>query len=72
MVEGCLANYARIDVLQNNVGTLAMGGPVETSEEDWDLGQDTPCPCDVRRFRGIEVRALGQTHFRAPWRKTQM
>ena len=36
MVEGCLANYGRIDVLQNNVGTLAMGGPVETSEEDWD------------------------------------
>ena len=40
MVEGCLASYARIDVLQNNVGTLAMGGPVETSEEDWDRVHD--------------------------------
>ena len=36
MVEGCLAKYGRIDVLQNNVGALAIGGPVETSEEDWD------------------------------------
>ena len=36
LVAACLASYARIDVLQNNVGALAMGGPVETSEEDWD------------------------------------
>ncbi len=36
MVTACLENYGRIDVLQNNVGTLAMGGPVETSEQDWD------------------------------------
>ena len=36
MVEGCLAKHGRIDVLQNNVGALAMGGPVETGEADWD------------------------------------
>ena len=36
MVAGCVAQYGRIDALQNNVGILAVGGPVETSEADWD------------------------------------
>lgn len=36
MVEACLDRYGQIDVLHNNVGTSALGGPVETSEEDWD------------------------------------
>ena len=34
-VEACLDAYGRIDVLENNVGILKVGGPVETSEEDW-------------------------------------
>lgn len=34
-VEACLEAYGRIDVLENNVGILKVGGPVETSEEDW-------------------------------------
>ena len=36
MVDGCMAQHGRIDVLQDNVGILAVGGPVETSEFDWD------------------------------------
>jgi NAD(P)-dependent dehydrogenase (short-subunit alcohol dehydrogenase family) len=28
--------YGRIDILHNNVGILAVGGPEETSEELWD------------------------------------
>ena len=40
MVEGCLEHYGRIDVLQNNVGILTVGGPVETTEEDWDRVHD--------------------------------
>ncbi|WP_299391185.1 SDR family NAD(P)-dependent oxidoreductase [Pelagibius sp.] len=36
MVARCLEVYGRIDVLENNVGILAVGGPVETSEADWD------------------------------------
>ena len=36
MVAGSMAQYGRIDVLQNNVGILAVGGPVETSEADWE------------------------------------
>ena len=36
MVEACLKTYGRIDVLVNNVGGSAAGGPVEMSEEVWD------------------------------------
>lgn len=32
----CLAQFGRIDVLVNNVGGSAAGGPVEMSEEVWD------------------------------------
>ncbi|HET6522177.1 MAG TPA: SDR family oxidoreductase [Geminicoccaceae bacterium] len=37
MVAACLAAYGgRIDVLFNNVGVQALGGPEEVSEADWD------------------------------------
>jgi NAD(P)-dependent dehydrogenase (short-subunit alcohol dehydrogenase family) len=36
MVEACLAAYGRIDVLVNNVGGSAAGGPVELSEAAFD------------------------------------
>ncbi len=36
MVEACIDRYGRIDILHNNVGIAALGGPVETSEDDWD------------------------------------
>jgi NAD(P)-dependent dehydrogenase (short-subunit alcohol dehydrogenase family) len=36
MVEACLGAYGRIDILHNNVGIVAIGGPVEQSEADWD------------------------------------
>jgi len=36
MVARCLEVYGRIDVLDNNVGILELGGPVELSEEGWD------------------------------------
>ena len=35
-VAACLEAYGRIDVLENNVGVLSLGGPVETSESEWD------------------------------------
>jgi NAD(P)-dependent dehydrogenase (short-subunit alcohol dehydrogenase family) len=40
MVEACLGRYGRIDILVNNVGGSAPGGPVELSEEAWDAQID--------------------------------
>jgi NAD(P)-dependent dehydrogenase (short-subunit alcohol dehydrogenase family) len=36
MVKACIADFGRIDVLDNNVGIAEVGGVVELSEEDWD------------------------------------
>jgi len=36
MVEACRQKFGRIDILVNNVGGSAAGGPVELSEERWD------------------------------------
>ena len=36
MVENCIRTFGRIDILHNNVALGAHGGPVETSEADWD------------------------------------
>ncbi len=36
LVRGCVDHYGRIDILLNNVGTLAVGGPEELDEETWD------------------------------------
>ena len=41
MIDACVTAYGRIDVLVNNVGGSAAGGPVELSEEAWDLQIDT-------------------------------
>lgn len=35
-VARCLDVYGRIDVLDNNVGIVEIGGPVEASEASWD------------------------------------
>ncbi len=40
MVETCIQAFGRIDILHNNVALGAHGGPVETSEEDWDRVMD--------------------------------
>ena len=36
MVGKCIQTFGRVDILHNNVALGAHGGPVETSEEDWD------------------------------------
>lgn len=41
MAAACLDAYGTIDVLVNNVGGSAAGGPVELPEEAWDLQVDT-------------------------------
>jgi len=40
MVEKCIEKYKRIDILVNNVGGSAPGGPAEMSEEAWDAQLD--------------------------------
>ena len=41
MVEACLAAFGRIDILVNNVGGSAAGGPVEMAEAVFDAQLDT-------------------------------
>jgi NAD(P)-dependent dehydrogenase (short-subunit alcohol dehydrogenase family) len=36
MVAACKTAYGRIDVLFNNVGLQAVGGPLDITDEDWD------------------------------------
>ncbi len=40
MVQACVAAWGRVDVLVNNVGGSAPGGPVEMSEAVWDAQVD--------------------------------
>jgi NAD(P)-dependent dehydrogenase (short-subunit alcohol dehydrogenase family) len=40
MVQACLDAWGRVDVLVNNVGGSAPGGPVEMAEEVWDAQVD--------------------------------
>ncbi|MGO4329074.1 SDR family NAD(P)-dependent oxidoreductase [Cupriavidus sp. 2TAF22] len=40
MVEACVARFGRVDILVNNVGGSARGGPVDLSEESWDAQID--------------------------------
>ena len=40
MAEACLALFGTVDVLVNNVGGSAKGGPIELSEEVWDTQVD--------------------------------
>jgi NAD(P)-dependent dehydrogenase (short-subunit alcohol dehydrogenase family) len=40
MADACVARFSRIDILVNNVGGSAHGGPVELSEEVWDAQVD--------------------------------
>ncbi|MBI3504704.1 MAG: SDR family oxidoreductase [Proteobacteria bacterium] len=35
-VDACVAAWGRLDVLHNNVGIVALGGPEELAEADWD------------------------------------
>jgi NAD(P)-dependent dehydrogenase (short-subunit alcohol dehydrogenase family) len=40
MIAACVEHFGRLDILVNNVGGSAPGGPVEMSEETWDSQVD--------------------------------
>lgn len=40
MVKACVARFGQVDILVNNVGGSAKGGPVEMPEEVWDRQVD--------------------------------
>ena len=40
MVAACVHRFGRVDILVNNVGGSAKGGPVEMTEEVWDAQVD--------------------------------
>jgi len=40
MVEACVKAFGRVDILVNNIGGSAPGGPVEMSEETWNSQVD--------------------------------
>jgi NAD(P)-dependent dehydrogenase (short-subunit alcohol dehydrogenase family) len=41
MIQACRSRFGRVDILVNNVGGSAAGGPVEMSEEVWDSQIDS-------------------------------
>ena len=80
MVEACVEAYGRVDVLVNNVGGSAKGGPVELAEEVWDAQVDynlksvfLTCKHVIPAMerQGDDARFLaefeGQTLTRAEW-----
>lgn len=46
IVDTCIEAFGRLDILHNNVGITAAGGPVEFDEEAWD------------RLMGVNVKSM--------------
>ncbi|WP_066340388.1 SDR family NAD(P)-dependent oxidoreductase [Azohydromonas lata] len=60
MAAACVEAFGRIDVLVNNVGGSAAGGPVELSEEMWDLQIDVNLKSVFLTCKHVLPRMLAQ------------
>jgi NAD(P)-dependent dehydrogenase (short-subunit alcohol dehydrogenase family) len=59
-VERAIQAFGRIDVLHNNVGTTAMGGPVELNEEVWNRSLDINLGSVYRTAKAVLPHLLKQ------------
>lgn len=79
-VEAHMARAGRIDILHNNVGIVEIGGPVETSEENFDKviavnlkGMYLTCkhvlPIMERQGKGsiVNISSIASMRFTVPW-----
>lgn len=79
-VERHMARAGRIDILHNNIGIVATGGPVETAEEDFDRvvavnlkGMFLTCkhvlPIMERQRKGaiVNISSIASLRFTVPW-----
>jgi NAD(P)-dependent dehydrogenase (short-subunit alcohol dehydrogenase family) len=53
MVDTCIAAFGRVDILVNNVGGSAPGGPVELSEDSWDKQIDVNLTSVFRTCKAV-------------------
>jgi NAD(P)-dependent dehydrogenase (short-subunit alcohol dehydrogenase family) len=62
MVEQCLKNYGRIDILHNNVGigSRKPGGILEVDEEDWDVVMNVNLKSMFHAIRAVLPHMLKQ------------
>lgn len=80
VVERHMARAGRIDILHNNIGIVVTGGPVETSEEDFDRvvatnlkGMFLTCkhvlPVMERQGKGsiVNISSIASMRFTVPW-----
>jgi NAD(P)-dependent dehydrogenase (short-subunit alcohol dehydrogenase family) len=60
-VAACLKRFGRIDVLDNNVGIVEVGGVVELAEEAWDrvFAVNLLASDEARYVTGIELMVDG-------------
>lgn len=75
MVDACIGRYGGVDILVNNVGGSAKGGPVELDEETWErqiksnltsvyLGCRAVLPHMVAKSRGAIVNMASTSGIR--------
>ena len=53
MTAACVKRFGRIDILVNNVGGSAAGGPVEMAEEVWDAQVDSNLTSVFRALKHV-------------------